>query len=113
MIPQKSKKHLLSIPISVLISFLLKQFNLFQWNELAYYDEFLGMTFSGGTIYIQLFITAFVWFCIGFTFEAWQQWKMKEKPTQADTIADIITTLTGGVLGFIIVELIYTLMRWV
>jgi predicted membrane protein len=111
MIPQTSKKHLLSIPISIVVTLLLKLMP--SWNDLSFNDTILGFEISAGGFFIQLFIIALLWFAVGFTFEAWQQWKLEEKPSTEDTVADIVTTLSGGVLGFIIVELFYTILKWV
>lgn len=98
-----SKKHLIGLPISIIISFLLGYFSK-EWNNIYYHDEWFGKEFTVGPLLGQSLIVLVLGFGVNWTFEYFQQKELEEKPTRIDTLMDTFYFMISCYVGFLITK---------
>jgi len=102
-----STKHLLALPIALLITVLLKATNWFKWNDLQYNDEWFGWEFKTHAIVPQTIIVLVLSIVFAGFFEYFQQEDLEKIPTRKDTITDIIVSAVSAYIGFIIASILF------
>jgi len=102
-----STKHLLALPIALLITVLLKATNWFDWNDLQYNDKWFGWEFKTHAIVPQTIIVLVLSIVFAGVFEYVQQEDLEKIPTRKDTITDIIVSAVSAYIGFIIASILF------
>ena len=97
-----SKKHLIGLPISFVMSLLFLKFDIMKFNDLIYNDEIFGIEFQTPLILGQSILVLFVGFCTNWCFEYYQQRKLVEKPSRIDTLMDCIYFALSSWVGYLI-----------
>lgn len=90
-----SYKHILGLPIGLLVGLYLKNTNSLHWNDLSDSNVFELFFFQSLITIISSFIMA----CF---FEFYQQRNLTEKPSKKDTEIDVIVTTISVYLGYVI-----------
>jgi len=102
-----STKHLLALPIALLITVLLKTTNWFEWDDLQYNDKWFGWEFQTHAIVPQTIIVLVLSIVFAGFFEYFQQKDLKTLPSREDTITDIVVSTISAYLGFIIASILF------
>ena len=99
---KKSIKHIIGLPIALLVHLLFTKYNLMGWNEFRYNDEYFGWEFETPLILGQSIVVLFLGYWINMAFEYYQQRKLEEKPSSRDTRIDCIVFAVSAYLGYLI-----------
>jgi hypothetical protein len=102
MIPEKSKRHVIGLPIGFVVSLFLMFTNFLYWNDLSFNDVIFGKEIHLSSFYPQSIIVLIVSYITNFTFEYFQQRNLKEKPGWKDTQNDNLVFMFSAYVGYLI-----------